>query len=605
MRSASMRLPKVALALFLVLGALASVWIVAVPRAHADSLLTNPYTGTYGPPNCTWYAWQRLHDTQHIDLQFTANAGDWANRAQQPNAAWDEDTGAFVVPQITTSPAVGDILVLPLESRYARPYHVAFVEEIYSNGSFLVSQQSFGDYSPGQNTSPYPYVRHGTWRLDDVQQAEQNRARFLHFSKPSTETAAPEDDAATVSTVPSLSPGVDQPFDVEIVLENTGQTTWDDTQGYQLACISPDCLGTATVDMGAQLVEPGQQHTFIVHLTAPHDLATVDTKWMMQHNGTVFGVAVPIQVVVGPSTDDQAEIVSQTAPSSMQAGQQYSAVFVIRNAGRSTWSSQAGYGLACVADCMRAQSPRPLTQAVGPGDQVTFTIDEITAPQSSGIYTPIWQMTTTKGTFGPQLSAIISVASPWTAWYEVQRPSCDDPAAWTNTNQAAVSDCTRSDGLALSQSSDATSAELDLTAPNGQQGYDLSRTRVRTQAAFLNAGNTNVWAALVVQTPQDGTCGGFLLAINAAGLWKLQQTSSDCTISTISSGQVTLDPASFTMQVLLQNGQLAANIDGQSVVPRIADTLSSSSGIVGLMEQSPQATTSAVVYSDFAIDHWS
>src|SRR5262249_2972722 len=117
-------------------------------------------------------------------------------------------------------------------------------------------------------------------------------------------------------------------------------------------------------------------------------------------------------------------------------------------------------------------------------------------------------------------------------------------------------------------------------------------------------GNTNVWAALVVQPPQDGTCGGFRLAVNAAGLWEVQRTSSDCTISTILSGKSTLYSAGFTMQVCVQNRQPAAHCDGPSVAQRVAYPLSSSSGIVGLMEQSPQATTSAVVYSDFAIDHW-
>lgn len=30
-----------------------------------------------GQPNCTWYAWQRVHDVEHIDLQVHGNAGDW------------------------------------------------------------------------------------------------------------------------------------------------------------------------------------------------------------------------------------------------------------------------------------------------------------------------------------------------------------------------------------------------------------------------------------------------------------------------------------------------------------------------------------------------
>jgi surface antigen len=605
MHSASLRPFKLAILLLATVGTLAMVCLVVAPRAQAEARLINPYSGDYGPPNCTWYAWQRLHDTQHIDLQFSAKAGDWIEYARQPNAAWNEDISAFVVPEVNTLPAAGDILVLPVKSRYANPYHVAYVEEVYSNGRFLVSQQSFGDYSPGTNTSPYPYVRHGTWQLDDVQHAEQNGARFLHFPRAAAATQALEDDATVVRADSSVSSGIDQQIDVAVTLENTGETTWDDAQGYLLLCSSPDCLGVATIDLDGQSVQPGQQHTFVAHLTAPHNLATVNTTWTMEHNGIVFGPSVPIQIVVGPSTDDQAELVTQEVPSSVQAGQRFSAVFVIRNAGRSTWSSQVGYGLACVSMCLGSQGLRPVAQPVAPGDQVTFTADDVTAPQSAGLYIPVWQMTSTEGAFGPQFTAIIVVASPWTSLYEVQRPSCDDPAAWTNASHTAVSDCTRPDGFALSQSSETEWAELDLTATNVLQGYDLTRLRARTQATFLNVSDANVWATLVAHTPQFGTCSGFLFAVNATGHWQVQRISSGCAVSTIASGQTTLDPTKFTIEVIVQNGQFAAAIDNQVVAHEIADTLSPPSSLFGLMTESPHATTSAVLFSDFAIDHWS
>ncbi len=607
MHSTSMRLPKMAAALLATVGIFALACLFAVSHVHAEApQLTNPYTGTYGPPDCTWYAWQRLHDMQHIDLQFSANAGDWIDRVQQPVSAWDEDTDSFVVPQVNNTPAVGDILVLPVESRYAHPYHVAYVEEVYADGRFLVSQQSFGDYSPGLNTSPYPYVRHGTWQLADVQQAEQNQARFLHFPTPATDIPAPKDDAILVQADSSVSPEMDQQFTVEITLKNSGQTTWDNAQGYQLACISPDCLGAATINLDAQPVEPDQQHTFVAHLVAPHDLATVDTTWSMQHNGALFGPAIPIQVVVGPSTDDQAELVSQNVPGSVQADQQFSVVFVVRNSGRSTWTAQAGYGLTCISACMGMQSPRLVTEPVNSGSQVTFTIDDIIAPASAGIYIPVWQMTTAKGAFGPQFSSVISVASPWTTWYAVQRPSCDDSTVWAKIDQAA-NDCTRADGLALSQTSPTMRAEVDLTTPNGQAGYDLTTVRVRTQAAFLDTSDTNLWAALVVQAPQDGTCGGILFAVNTTGQWRLQQRSTNCGASTIASGQTTLDPAGFEMYVMLQHGQLTAGINGQAVAPGIADTVSPSSSVVGLtaMVEGAQISSSAVIYSNFALDQWS
>ncbi|GEM_PF-6565182 len=66
----------------LVLGAACSTLLFLSP-AHADSPLitSNPYTGPYGSPDCTWYGWQRLHDTQGIDLQFVASPSDWTTDA--------------------------------------------------------------------------------------------------------------------------------------------------------------------------------------------------------------------------------------------------------------------------------------------------------------------------------------------------------------------------------------------------------------------------------------------------------------------------------------------------------------------------------------------
>ncbi len=44
---------------------------IGMPHAAPNAVrTTNPYTGQYASPNCTWYSWQRLHDTEKIDLQI-------------------------------------------------------------------------------------------------------------------------------------------------------------------------------------------------------------------------------------------------------------------------------------------------------------------------------------------------------------------------------------------------------------------------------------------------------------------------------------------------------------------------------------------------------
>lgn len=137
---------------------------VSVPSVGAllkpNVITTNPYSAKFGPPNCTWYAWQRLHDVEGIDFQYAPNADQWAIQAAQPQAFWSERTNSYIQAQINTTPAPGDIMVLPVASAYAHPYHVAYVETgLDANGNFLVTQQSYGDTNISHaNAKPYPWV---------------------------------------------------------------------------------------------------------------------------------------------------------------------------------------------------------------------------------------------------------------------------------------------------------------------------------------------------------------------------------------------------------------------------------------------------------------
>lgn len=130
-----------------------------------------------GPPNCTWYAWQRVHNTEHIDLQARHNAGDWIKdiEALGAHAAWSEDTESWVPVELTTTPAVGDLVVVPHGDgvyAYGDEGHVAYVEQVLTSDAFVASAQ---DYYPARSTYQ------STWSLSQLQHLQHGDARFIHL----------------------------------------------------------------------------------------------------------------------------------------------------------------------------------------------------------------------------------------------------------------------------------------------------------------------------------------------------------------------------------------------------------------------------------------
>lgn len=89
----------------------------------------NPfYLSGYGPPNCTWYAWGRFWEASGIrpyDNAMLGNARDWYG-----------SSGAYNRGPL---PALGAIACYS----YAPYGHVAVVEEIYPDGTILVSESGY------------------------------------------------------------------------------------------------------------------------------------------------------------------------------------------------------------------------------------------------------------------------------------------------------------------------------------------------------------------------------------------------------------------------------------------------------------------------------
>jgi hypothetical protein len=233
------------------------------------------------------------------------------------------------------------------------------------------------------------------------------------------------DNAKFVSqTVPSnLQPG--ETAEVSITFRNNGSTTWTRATGYKLGTQNPQdnnlWIGAKRVRLSAsETIAPGQTKSFSFEITAPDEPGTYNFRWrMIQGIDQWFGKrSTNLQIIVQGSTSmDDAQFVSQSAPSSLKPGETAQVSITFRNNGSTTWTRAARYKLG-------TQNPRnnllwtgsrrvrlSTSDSVAPSQLQTFTF-EITAPNKPGNYNFQWRMILKREWFGdvtPNL--VIQVAS--------------------------------------------------------------------------------------------------------------------------------------------------------------------------------------------------
>ena len=139
---------KVSLVVLIGLFFLGSIFAVQVKGVHAQSAVgssmsktahaSNPPTGSYNwfpYPACTWWADQRYHELHGVFVPWRtqSDAWEWTARAQQ--FGW----------KVSTKASMGAILNLQpwVQGAYGLG-HVAVVEKVYSDGSVLASNMSWG-----------------------------------------------------------------------------------------------------------------------------------------------------------------------------------------------------------------------------------------------------------------------------------------------------------------------------------------------------------------------------------------------------------------------------------------------------------------------------
>ncbi len=384
-----------------------------------------------------------------------------------------------------------------------------------------------------------------------------------------------------------------------------------------------------TQSLGSLTVPPGVTETVSLSTPVSGDVgSSFAVSWGLFHGDQLvdtndLGAKFTTITIIGPSASTSSApnppAPTATAPTSLlgdgvtfagesgfptlDPGEQTAISFTLENTGSTTWSDPGGYALVCTSTCLGGANTG-IGAAVTPGQSHTFSIT-ITAPyptnQQHTVYRTWWSLARNGQTIGPLLYIDVTVHG-FQDWFAQQRPYCDNGSPWQSVGTPTL-DCSSGNGLVMSQYGNEY-AEVDLDTPNGTQNYNQTLFRWGAQAALLNPGDTSVWATLIVQTPQDANqYGGFMLAVNSQGAWRLQQILSATNIPTVGGGQVALNPGQFTLQLRVENGTLYALINGQKVA-QLLESLNPQPGAVGLLEESDHPTSSAILWSNVDLQDW-
>lgn len=126
----------------------------------------------------------------------------------------------------------------------------------------------------------------------------------------------------------------------------------------------------------------------------PNGIYSLTAKATDNAAATTTSPAVNISVTTAPSTIplQGAKFISQTIPTTMTAGQVYSASVTMQNIGTAIWSTAATYRLGSESATTNWGAPRvDVPTSVPPGANVTFNFN-IFAPVTPGVYTTKWRM---------------------------------------------------------------------------------------------------------------------------------------------------------------------------------------------------------------------
>jgi RHS repeat-associated protein len=202
--------------------------------------------------------------------------------------------------------------------------------------------------------------------------------------------------AQFVSQSAPTSMQASQSYPVSVTLKNSGGTTWNPGTHYLRSQNPQDNSnwGLNRVDLPAQ-VPPGQNVTLNFSIAYPVT-STVNFRWQMAEGTTSFGELTP-NLAIGVTGTNNAAFVSQSVPSTMNAGQTYPVSVTLQNTGTNTWSAANNFRLGTQNpqdNTLWTGATRVLLPAgvnVAPGANATFSFS-VSAPSAPGTYNFQWKM---------------------------------------------------------------------------------------------------------------------------------------------------------------------------------------------------------------------
>jgi len=231
---------------------------------------------------------------------------------------------------------------------------------------------------------------------------------------PNVQITALSGDAADFisQSVPTfVEPG--QKFDVQLVFQNRGSSTWT-YDNFRLISLSNPAkvFGRDSIALNVgENIAPGQFKTYNFRLEAPKTEGTFNHLWQLRRSGVAnFGPvspAVPILVRYrNNSTFD-----SQSVPTAMFVDRTYDVSVRFTNTGLDTWTPgpYALYSQSPAGNNRWGKQSILLPVSVAPGESYTFNFT-VKAPALAGIYNFQWRLRRSgKGDFGA-FSPLVAVA---------------------------------------------------------------------------------------------------------------------------------------------------------------------------------------------------
>lgn len=201
-------------------------------------------------------------------------------------------------------------------------------------------------------------------------------------------------------TIPSrMYPG--QTYNVSVTVENTGNYDWNNADQYKLGVEGAgSTFGIAVRQYLNSTESIGNEatKTFYFTMTAPLSSGSYNANFqMVRENILWFGdkLSKNIEVTLNPYRIYGAQIVSDTIPSVMVAGQSYNVSVTVKNTGNNVWNSADQYklGVEGAGSTFGITSRQYLSSTESIGNEGTRTFSfTMTAPVSSGSYHVNFQM---------------------------------------------------------------------------------------------------------------------------------------------------------------------------------------------------------------------